>query len=225
MLEMHGLARIGADAGRDEHQPGIELAARRVAGRRQEPAGLLGEVEQDGVGVEDRRVAVDDDGELAVGVQRPEARGMLLALARIDRHGLVVEPRLLEEQRDLHRVGGEVVVEGDHGAGLPRDGRIGSAAALAPHRGEAEDGREHASPFRSSRTGTGVCRSSPSRLRAPSCHDTFPRRRSVPSGTRLTFRPLRGLMDPKTIDRRQRPPTLACNIAPKYCECCSSVEN
>ena len=61
----------------------------RAAGvfSRQEPAGLLGEVEQDGVAVEHGGVAVDDRRHLAVRVDRQERRRVLLALAGVDRHG------------------------------------------------------------------------------------------------------------------------------------------
>ena len=71
---------------------------------RQELAGLLGEVEQDGVAVEHGGVAVDDRRRLAVGVDRPERRLVLLALAGVDGDELVGEARLLEKQRHLRGV-------------------------------------------------------------------------------------------------------------------------
>ena len=47
IAEMHRLAGIRADAGRYEEHPRQQLAARLVGLRRQELAGLLGEIEQD----------------------------------------------------------------------------------------------------------------------------------------------------------------------------------
>ena len=63
-LEVHGLARVGADARRDEEHPGQQLALglRRIGG--QELAGLLGQIHQDGAAVEHHGIAVDDGGHL-----------------------------------------------------------------------------------------------------------------------------------------------------------------
>ena len=115
VAEMHRLARIGPDAGGDEHQPRQQLAALLVRLGRQELAGLLGEIEQDRVAVEDGRVAVDDRRHLGVGIDRQELRRVLLALAGVDRHQLVGQRHLLQAERDLGRVRREVVVELDHG--------------------------------------------------------------------------------------------------------------
>ena len=53
-------------------------------------------------------------GTLPFGLTRQEGGVELLAAARVHRHGLVGQTRLLEEQRDLGRVGREVVVVADH---------------------------------------------------------------------------------------------------------------
>src|SRR5215212_7176758 len=114
MLEVHRLAGERADAGGDEHQPGQHLAARRRRALGQELAGLLGEVEEDGVAVEHRRVVVDDRRHLGVRVDGEVVRPELLAAPRVDRHRLVRHAGFLEEKRNLHRVGREIVEELDH---------------------------------------------------------------------------------------------------------------
>ena len=116
VLEVHALAAEGPDARGDEHQPRQHRPA--VLRRRQELAGLLRQVQQDRVAVEHGRRAVHDHRHLGVRVQRRERRQVLLALARVDRDGLVGQGGLFEEERDLHRVGGEGVVELEHGGGL-----------------------------------------------------------------------------------------------------------
>ena len=63
----------------DEHEPGQKLSAFRDRVGRQELPGLLGEVEQDRITVEDDLLAVDDGGNLAVGVDLAESRGVLVA--------------------------------------------------------------------------------------------------------------------------------------------------
>src|SRR4029453_14978733 len=84
----------------------------------QKAAGLLREIEQDGVTVEDCRIAVDDRGNFPVGFDPQIVGRKLLALARINRNRLVRQGQLLEQQRDLHWVGREVEVELDHGDSL-----------------------------------------------------------------------------------------------------------
>ncbi len=51
---------------------------------------------------------------------------MLLALGRVDGNGFVRLAKLLEHQRDLHRIGREVEIEADQGA--LRDGDNQAAA-------------------------------------------------------------------------------------------------
>ena len=116
MAEVHGLPRIGPDAGGNEHQPGQQLAAQLGRALGQELAGLLGEVEQDGVAVEHDGVAVDDGRRLAVRIDGKKRGLVLLALARVDRDQLVIEAGLLQEQTDFRGVGRGVVVELDQRA-------------------------------------------------------------------------------------------------------------
>ncbi len=66
MPEVHRLPGIRTDAGRGEHQPGQELTTHHRRVRRQELPGLFGEIQQDGVAVENHRVAVDDRGNLGI---------------------------------------------------------------------------------------------------------------------------------------------------------------
>ncbi len=96
MLEMHGLAGERAEARGDEHQPGEQL--RPIRRRAQEPACLLGEIEQDRIGIEHpRRLAagpfgVDDRRHLAVRIDGAEFRLVLLALGGVHRHDLIGKP-------------------------------------------------------------------------------------------------------------------------------------
>ena len=88
-LEMHGLAGERAEARGDEQQPGQQLGP--VLRRAEELAGLLGEIDQDGGGIEHPRllaagpVRIDDRRHLAVRVDRAEGGRVLLALAGVDR--------------------------------------------------------------------------------------------------------------------------------------------
>jgi hypothetical protein len=87
-----------------EHQPREHWSAlRRVL--REELAGLLGEIEHDGVAIEHRHLAVHDGGHLGVGVDRQIAGFMLLTLARVHGYRLVGEAHLLQAESDLHRLG------------------------------------------------------------------------------------------------------------------------
>ena len=120
--EVDALAGVGADAGGDEHEPGQQITPRR---RRvgQEAPGLLGEVQQDGVAVEHGRVAVHDDGHFVVRVEGGELGGELLALAGVHGDGFVGQAGFLQEQGDLHGVGGEAVVKTDHAGSSSGGGR------------------------------------------------------------------------------------------------------
>lgn len=75
-LEMHSLAGERAEARGDEQEPGEQLPS--VFGRAQKLSGLLSEIDEDRVGVEDPRLAgagsfgVDDSGNLAVRIDRSE---------------------------------------------------------------------------------------------------------------------------------------------------------
>ena len=114
------LPRHGTEAAHLPEQPFDRLGTTaRIA--RQEPAGLFGEIEQDGAGLEqrDRRAAVlrlvVDDGRHAVVRGDLEEVGLeLLALADIDRVDRIGRVRLFEEQRDLVPVGRRPVIEVDH---------------------------------------------------------------------------------------------------------------
>ena len=83
--EVNGLARVRTDARGHEHQPRQHLAPllQRLAG--QEFPAFFCQVKQDRIAVEDGGVAIDDDRNLGVGIDRQELRRVLLALARVDR--------------------------------------------------------------------------------------------------------------------------------------------
>jgi len=83
---------------------------------------LVAQVQQDRVRVEHAHPVVLDRRQLAVRVDLQEGRRVLLALEGVHRHELEVELRLVQEQRDLHRVGGVVEVEREHGRGSVRSG-------------------------------------------------------------------------------------------------------
>src|SRR5215469_12968116 len=101
MLEMHGLTGKWADARGHEHQPGEHLGERRRRLLRQELAGLLGEIKQDGVAVENGYPVIDDDWHFAIRIDGKKGRVELLALARVDGNRLIGQFRFLKEQSDL----------------------------------------------------------------------------------------------------------------------------
>ena len=84
------------------------VAARRVGG--QKLAGLLGEVQEDGAGLEQsdrfatRPIGIDDGGNLAVRVQGQEFRPPGLVFADVYEVRLVRNPDLLKHDGDLHAV-------------------------------------------------------------------------------------------------------------------------
>jgi hypothetical protein len=84
---------------------------------REELAGLLGEVDENGAGLEHREVAVvavDDRGDAAVRINFEEPRLLLVALRERELLDGVLEAHLLEGDRDLVAVGGGCRVEVDH---------------------------------------------------------------------------------------------------------------
>ena len=117
--------------------------------------GLLGEVEQDGGGIEDARllaarpVGVDDRRHLAVRVDRPEGRRVLLALAGVDRDRLVGQARLFQEERDLRGVRRRVEIEADH------EVSFGSGVAARPARGYRRPRSGRAQRFQRGQDGLG----------------------------------------------------------------------
>jgi hypothetical protein len=111
---MHRLARIGADAGGHEHQPGQHLPAIGRGIGRQELAGLLGEVEQDRVAVEHDHAVIVDRRHLGVRIDLEKLRLELVALAGIDRHQLEGQAGFLEKQRHLGGVRRRVEVKFEH---------------------------------------------------------------------------------------------------------------
>jgi len=88
-LEVHRLAATGADAGGHEHQPGMHLGAQRGRVGGQELAGLLGQVQQDGVAVE-RLLQVEGDFE-GVG------RGVEVEVEHVRIWAAKAVPRLVSE--------------------------------------------------------------------------------------------------------------------------------
>src|SRR5262249_19194240 len=90
-------------------------------GMRQELAGFLREVDENGAGLEHRnrfaavlRVVIDDRRHAVVRRKGPELRPELLALADIHRYDPVRQPGLLEKDRDLVAVRRRPIIEIDH---------------------------------------------------------------------------------------------------------------
>ncbi|MNI83659.1 hypothetical protein D3C73_1404910 [compost metagenome] len=107
-------------------------AAAHVGG--QELAGLLGQVQEDGTGLEqgDGRAAVgglcvDDGGDAVVGRDGQKFGFELIAAADVHRMDLVGQAGFFKEQRDLVAVGGGPVVEIDHGVRPGNQGAAGRA--------------------------------------------------------------------------------------------------
>ncbi len=103
-------------------QPLHALGAAAQVGR-QEFAGLLGEIEQDGAGLEHRerraaarRIVIDDGGDAVIGRDFQELAIELFAFSDVDRNDFILKPRLFEEDRDLMAVGGGPVIDVDHRA-------------------------------------------------------------------------------------------------------------
>ncbi len=93
-----------------EEHPGDGLVAPRRVGWDQ-PAGLVGQVEQDGAGLEQaerlpaRPIGIDDRRDLAVGVQGREFGAGSPGLAEGDGVRLIGQPQLFQRDGDLHSVG------------------------------------------------------------------------------------------------------------------------
>src|SRR3979411_1699590 len=81
---------------------------------RQELAGLLREIKQDRVAVENEHAVVVDRRHLAVRIDLEEFGLELLALAGIDRHQLVRQAGLFQKWRDLVGVRRSVEVKFEH---------------------------------------------------------------------------------------------------------------
>ncbi|CFM29709.1 Uncharacterised protein [Bordetella pertussis] len=116
------LAGHGAQSAHLPEQPLQHVGAPAQVGG-DELAGLLGQVQQDGAGLEqrDRRAAIgrrliDDGRDAVVGRDGQEFRLELLALADVDGVYAVRQAGLFEKERDLVAVGSRPVVEIDHGA-------------------------------------------------------------------------------------------------------------
>jgi len=85
-VEHVGLAHHGPHAAHLEHEPLQHPRARAALGR-QQPPGLVRQIDQDGAGLEHREivlVAVHDDRNAAIGVEGEEVRLLLFALAQVD---------------------------------------------------------------------------------------------------------------------------------------------
>src|SRR3546814_18252678 len=115
---MHRPAGKRAGTRGDEQETGELFLP--VFRRAQKPSGLLGEIDEDRGGVEDTRLpaagafGVDDGGNLAVRIDRSEGRRMLLALAGVDRNGLVGQTRLCQKERNIPRGWRRMATDGDH---------------------------------------------------------------------------------------------------------------
>ncbi|MFO0636355.1 MAG: hypothetical protein U0168_26290 [Nannocystaceae bacterium] len=102
-----GLTHHRADAADLEEQP-LQRDRARVGLGRQQPTGLVREVEQDRAALEHDevlRVVVDDHRDAAVGVEREEPRLALLEPRQVDRAHRVGQRQLLERDGDLAAVG------------------------------------------------------------------------------------------------------------------------
>ena len=97
----------------------------RSAGRTEEPAGLLGEVEQDRARIEHPRLAptgslgVDDRRDLAIWVDGAKGGRVLFAFGCVDGHEFVRHAEFFQQQRDLGGIGRRVEIKSDHGALSP----------------------------------------------------------------------------------------------------------
>src|ERR1700683_1346857 len=114
MLEVHCLTRVGTDAGGDEHQPREQFAARFGRIVRHELAGFLSQVQQDGGAVEYANLAIHNDRYLGIRIKCEKLGLELIPSASIDGNQLVRQPRFLEEQCDLGRIGRRAKVKLDH---------------------------------------------------------------------------------------------------------------
>ena len=109
---------------------------------RNELAGLVGQIEQDGAGFEQRqrrtavgRRVIDDRRNAVVGCNREEGGRELLAGADIDRNDPVRQPALFQKKRDLVAVRRGPVVQVDHGVASCVWGvgvRVAISAGLQP---------------------------------------------------------------------------------------------
>src|SRR5690606_26992692 len=115
-----------------------------------EPAGLVGEIEQDGARLHQRLagVVVDDGRDLVVGTDLQELRRELVVLADVDGMGGVVEAGFFEKDRDLAAVGRGPCVEIDHRE-LLDEGRVDAARQVPVKRG-VRLSRKAATPSRPS---------------------------------------------------------------------------
>src|ERR1700694_1220389 len=81
---------------------------------RQELAGLLGEVKQDRVAVENEHAVIVDRRHLAVRIDGEKFRLELISLAGVDRHQFIGQAGLFQKQRDLVGVRRAVEVKFQH---------------------------------------------------------------------------------------------------------------
>src|SRR5262245_55608432 len=119
-VEDVGLPHHRPDAAHLEHEP-LDRARAALAVLRQQAPGLLGQVDQDRAGLEDREIAlvpVDGGGNPPVRVDGEEPGLLLLELGQVDRVHLVGEAELLEGDRGFPAVRRRRGVENDHGGVL-----------------------------------------------------------------------------------------------------------
>ena len=116
--EVVDLAEHRAGAAHLPHQP-FDGAIARLAGFRQQLAGLVGEIDQDRAGLHQAQavVAVDDRRDAVVRADLEEFRLELLVLADIDRVHGVGQAHFLERDGSLAAVRGRPGVKIDHGVG------------------------------------------------------------------------------------------------------------
>jgi hypothetical protein len=83
-------------------------------------SGLVGQIEQDRTGIENARLSaawtfgINDRRHLAVRIDLSEGGQVLLALARVDRHHLIGQASLFEEEGNFGRVRRRMEVKANH---------------------------------------------------------------------------------------------------------------
>src|ERR1700746_222811 len=104
ITEVHRLAGIRTNAGSHKHQPRQKFAACLIAFLRQKLAGLLSEVEENRVRVENSDLAIDNRWQFRIWIDSQVFRLVLLPLASIDRYCLIGQFGFLQKEGNLGRV-------------------------------------------------------------------------------------------------------------------------
>ena len=133
--EMMRLPQHRPEAAHLPHQPLHRVVARHTRGR-QELRRLVGEVDQNGPGLEEavrlaaRTVGIEDRGNAVVGADAQELRLVLFALRDVDLVDAVRQPAFLEHDGNLAAVRRAPRMQFDHLSLLPLVSRNGSGPAV-----------------------------------------------------------------------------------------------